>query len=225
MPYHRAIDRAREARLGKQRHRHHRLRHRSGLRRQDVAHRACASTTSRSSRRSRKSSKRNIRDKNLYLKAVLKAKPIDGAEIVEQMRKVRTRLTALSRATLRSSSHDAIAAGKRILFEGAHGVMLDIDHGTYPFVTSSNCGASAVFGGAGIAPGRLDAVLGISKAYTTRVGGGPFPSEIKGKLGDALRDRGRRIRQRDRPAAAHRMVRRGARAPCDRGSTACGAWR
>ena len=61
--------------------------------------------------------------------------------------------------------------------------MLDIDHGTYPFVTSSNCVASAVFGGAGIGPGRLDAVLGISKAYTTRVGGGPFPSEIKGKLG------------------------------------------
>jgi adenylosuccinate synthase len=85
---------------------------------------------------------------------------------------------------------EAIAAGKRILFEGAHGVMLDIDHGTYPYVTSSNCGASAVAGGAGVAPGRLDAVLGITKAYTTRVGGGPFPSEIKGKLGDALRIEG-----------------------------------
>jgi adenylosuccinate synthase len=85
---------------------------------------------------------------------------------------------------------DAIAAGKRVLFEGAHGVMLDIDHGTYPYVTSSNCGASAVFGGAGVAPGKLDGVLGISKAYTTRVGGGPFPSEIKGKLGDALRIEG-----------------------------------
>jgi adenylosuccinate synthase len=68
--------------------------------------------------------------------------------------------------------------------------MLDIDHGTYPFVTSSNCGASAVFGGAGVAPGRLDGVLGISKAYTTRVGGGPFPSEISGKLADALREEG-----------------------------------
>jgi len=69
-------------------------------------------------------------------------------------------------------------------------VMLDIDHGTYPFVTSSNCGASAVFGGAGVAPGRLDAVLGISKAYTTRVGAGPFPSEISGRLADALREEG-----------------------------------
>jgi len=86
--------------------------------------------------------------------------------------------------------HEAIAAGRRVLFEGAHGVMLDIDHGTYPYVTSSNCGASAVFGGGGIAPGELDAVLGISKAYTTRVGAGPFPTEIKGKLADALRAEG-----------------------------------
>src|SRR5258708_27090942 len=85
---------------------------------------------------------------------------------------------------------DAIAAGKSVLFEGAHGVMLDIDHGTYPYVTSSNCGARAVVGGAGVAPGKLDCVLGIAKAYTTRVGGGPFPSEIKGKLGDALRSEG-----------------------------------
>jgi adenylosuccinate synthase len=68
--------------------------------------------------------------------------------------------------------------------------MLDIDHGTFPFVTSSICGAIAVFGGAGIAPGKLDAVLGISKAYTTRVGAGPFPSEISGRLAAALREEG-----------------------------------
>ena len=85
---------------------------------------------------------------------------------------------------------EAIKAGKSILFEGAHGMMLDIDHGTYPYVTSSNCGASTIFSGAGIGPGKLEAVLGISKAYTTRVGGGPFPTEITGKLGDALRDEG-----------------------------------
>jgi adenylosuccinate synthase len=85
---------------------------------------------------------------------------------------------------------EAIGAGKRVLFEGAHGTMLDIDHGTYPFVTSSNCIASAVFSGAPLAPGRLNAVLGISKAYTTRVGAGPFPSEIKGRLANRLRTEG-----------------------------------
>ena len=85
---------------------------------------------------------------------------------------------------------EAIDAGKRVLFEGAHGTMLDIDHGTYPFVTSSNCIASAVFAGAPLAPGSLDAVLGISKAYTTRVGAGPFPTEIKGELANRLRAEG-----------------------------------
>src|SRR5271163_2401928 len=68
--------------------------------------------------------------------------------------------------------------------------MLDIDYGTYPFVTSSNCIASAVYAGGGVPPGQLDAVLGISKAYTTRVGAGPFPTEIHGSLGDALREEG-----------------------------------
>jgi adenylosuccinate synthase len=110
-------------------------------------------------------------------------------ETVAAVTKVRTRLRGYLCDTA-DFLHMAIGAGKRILFEGAHGVMLDIDHGTYPFVTSSNCGASAVFGGAGLAPGGLDAVLGISKAYTTRVGGGPFPSEISGKLADALREEG-----------------------------------
>jgi adenylosuccinate synthase len=132
---------------------------------------------------------RNLRDKNLYLKAVLKAQPVKGPELIEQMRKARGRLQRYLCDTSVLLA-EAISAGKRILFEGAHGVMLDIDHGTYPFVTSSNCGASAVAGGAGVAPGQLDAVLGITKAYTTRVGGGPFPSEIKGKLGDALRIEG-----------------------------------
>ena len=68
--------------------------------------------------------------------------------------------------------------------------MLDIDHGTYPFVTSSNCVASAAFSGTGLGPGTLDGVLGISKAYTTRVGSGPFPTEIKGRLADSLREEG-----------------------------------
>ncbi|MEM7223895.1 MAG: adenylosuccinate synthase [Pseudomonadota bacterium] len=82
-------------------------------------------------------------------------------------------------------------AGKRILFEGAQGTMLDIDHGTYPFVTSSNTVAGHAAAGAGMAPGALDYVLGITKAYTTRVGAGPFPTELTDAVGQALGERGR----------------------------------
>jgi adenylosuccinate synthase len=80
--------------------------------------------------------------------------------------------------------------GRRILFEGAQGALLDIDHGTYPFVTSSNTVAGQAAAGAGIGPGALDYVLGITKAYTTRVGEGPFPTELKDAVGDFLGERG-----------------------------------
>jgi adenylosuccinate synthase len=80
--------------------------------------------------------------------------------------------------------------GRNVLFEGAQGTFLDIDHGTYPYVTSSNCVAGAACAGAGIGPTRIDRVLGITKAYTTRVGGGPFPSEETGSLGERLREAG-----------------------------------
>jgi adenylosuccinate synthase len=73
---------------------------------------------------------------------------------------------------------NAHLAGQNLLFEGAQGTLLDIDHGTYPFVTSSNCVAGNAAAGAGIGPGLLHYVLGITKAYTTRVGGGPFPTEL-----------------------------------------------
>jgi adenylosuccinate synthase len=188
MPYHRAIDRAREAGLG---------RHaigttgfgigpayedkmaRVGLRFDEMDN--LASFTEKL--------ERNIAEKNAYLKNILKTKPLNAREIVDSVSKARRRL----RPYLCDTSaflHGAIGDAKRILFEGAHGVMLDIDHGTYPFVTSSNCGASAVFGGAGVPPGSLEAVLGITKTYATRVGGGPFPSEISGRLADALREEG-----------------------------------
>jgi len=81
----------------------------------------------------------------------------------------------------------ALREGKNVLFEGAQGTFLDIDHGTYPYVTSSNCVAGHACTGAGVGPTRIDRVLGITKAYTTRVGGGPFPSEEKGALGEKLR--------------------------------------
>jgi adenylosuccinate synthase len=82
-------------------------------------------------------------------------------------------------------------SGRRILFEGAQGVLLDVDHGTYPFVTSSNTVAAAAATGSGMGPGAIDYVLGIVKAYTTRVGGGPFPTELNDEIGQLLGDRGR----------------------------------
>ena len=87
----------------------------------------------------------------------------------------------------------ALRAGKNILFEGAQGTFLDIDHGTYPFVTSSNCVAGAVCTGSGVGPTKIDRVIGITKAYTTRVGGGPFPTELEGELGELLRKKGAEI--------------------------------
>ncbi|WP_292897892.1 MULTISPECIES: adenylosuccinate synthase [unclassified Nitratireductor] len=85
---------------------------------------------------------------------------------------------------------DARRAGQRILFEGAQGTMLDIDHGTYPFVTSSNTIAGQAATGSGLGPGSIDYVLGITKAYTTRVGEGPFPTEQKNEVGEFLGTRG-----------------------------------
>jgi len=83
-----------------------------------------------------------------------------------------------------------IKSGDLVLFEGAQGALLDIDHGTYPFVTSSNTTVGGIFTGLGIPPGHIHRVIGISKAYTTRVGGGPFPTELEGEEGQRLRDRG-----------------------------------
>ena len=86
---------------------------------------------------------------------------------------------------------EARRAGRRILFEGAQAVMLDVDHGTYPFVTSSNTVAGNAAAGAGIGPGAVGTVLGIAKAYTTRVGSGPFPTELHDEIGKRLGERGR----------------------------------
>jgi adenylosuccinate synthase len=86
--------------------------------------------------------------------------------------------------------YEANRAGRNLLFEGAQGSLLDIDHGTYPFVTSSNCVAGAAAAGAGIGPMHLHYVLGITKAYSTRVGSGPFPTELSDNVGELLRQRG-----------------------------------
>ncbi len=82
--------------------------------------------------------------------------------------------------------NDALDQGKNVLFEGAQGTMLDIDHGTYPFVTSSNCVAGAICTGVGVGPKRVDKIMGVLKAYTTRVGAGPFPTELQDAIGELL---------------------------------------
>ena len=84
----------------------------------------------------------------------------------------------------------AYKAGKRILFEGAHAVLLDVDHGTYPYVTSSSCSALGLYTGAGAPPQICRNFIGIMKAYTTRVGGGPFPTEQDNEIGNYIRERG-----------------------------------
>jgi adenylosuccinate synthase len=86
--------------------------------------------------------------------------------------------------------NQSIDAGKNVLFEGAQGTLLDIDHGTYPYVTASNATAGGACTGTGVGPTRIDGVIGISKAYTTRVGEGPFPTELSDSIGERLRQRG-----------------------------------
>src|SRR6186713_1707037 len=86
--------------------------------------------------------------------------------------------------------HRELVAGKRVMFEGAQGTLLDIDHGTYPYVTSSNSTAGGAATGLGVGPGTIGNVLGVAKAYTTRVGGGPLPTELFGEMGERLRETG-----------------------------------
>jgi adenylosuccinate synthase len=86
--------------------------------------------------------------------------------------------------------NESIDEGRRVLFEGAQGVMLDIDQGTYPFVTSSNPSAGGVCIGSGVGPSKINTVIGVAKSYTTRVGDGPFPTELKNEIGDWIREKG-----------------------------------
>ncbi|MGH9631693.1 MAG: adenylosuccinate synthase, partial [Bryobacteraceae bacterium] len=114
---------------------------------------------------------------------------IDFGAIREQYEQFATQLRPLVCDTARLLN-SAIAAGKNILFEGAQGTMLDIDHGTYPFVTSSSAAAGGACTGTGVPPTKIDGILGVSKAYITRVGAGPFPSEENGPAGEQIRKTG-----------------------------------
>jgi len=111
------------------------------------------------------------------------------AEVVADLRAVWVRLQPLV-ADVSLYVNQAMAAGKRVMFEGAQGTMLDIDHGTYPFVTSSNGTAGGACTGVGVGPRAVHAVLGVTKAYTTRVGEGPLPTELLDATGERLRESG-----------------------------------
>jgi len=126
---------------------------------------------------------------NFVLQYYLKAQPVDFQRTHDDTLGFAARLAPMV-ADVSSELYRAAAAGKQLLFEGAQGSLLDIDHGTYPFVTSSSCVAGAAAGGAGVGPQMLHYVLGIAKAYSTRVGSGPFPTELEDATGERLRQNG-----------------------------------
>ncbi|WP_270166986.1 adenylosuccinate synthase [Paenibacillus sp. SYP-B4298] len=130
-----------------------------------------------------------VEQKNQVIEQVYGGEPVDAEAIIQEYlgyaEKLRPYVTDTSVVL-----NDAIDEGKHILFEGAQGVMLDIDQGTYPFVTSSNPTAGGVCIGSGVGPSKIQQVIGVAKAYTTRVGDGPFPTELHDAIGDQIRETG-----------------------------------
>ena len=132
----------------------------------------------------------NLREKNFYLTKFLDAEPLEADPILEKY----IQLAEILKPYITDVSIEldqALKAGGNILFEGAQGTHLDIDHGTYPFVTSSNPVAGSACAGAGIGPTHLHHILGIVKAYTTRVGAGPFATELEDEAGNYIQERGK----------------------------------
>jgi adenylosuccinate synthase len=128
-------------------------------------------------------------ERNKVFKVLYDAPPVEWKPVFEQYRDFGRRMKPF----VDDTSYlllQAIKAGRKILFEGAHAVLLDIDHGTFPYVTSSNCSALGLYTGAGVPPQSVRNFVGIMKAYTTRVGGGPFPTEQDNDIGNYIRERG-----------------------------------
>ena len=120
---------------------------------------------------------------------LVEGEPLDWRTVYDRLLESWPRLRPLVSDVSKKLADEA-HAGRRIMFEGAQGTMLDVDHGTYPFVSSSNGTVGGVCAGLGVAPQLIGGVLGIAKAYTTRVGSGPFPTELSGAFGDTLRESG-----------------------------------
>ncbi|WP_430789593.1 adenylosuccinate synthase [Virgibacillus flavescens] len=132
----------------------------------------------------------NVKEKNRLFEKVYEVDPVSVDEIVDEYYEYGQQLAKYVVDTS-VVLNEALDTGRRVLFEGAQGVMLDIDQGTYPFVTSSNPIAGGVTIGSGVGPTKINHVVGVSKAYTTRVGDGPFPTELHDATGDQIREVGR----------------------------------
>ncbi|MFN2590874.1 MAG: adenylosuccinate synthase [Actinomycetota bacterium] len=130
-----------------------------------------------------------IKEKNQVLSRVYNRLPLDPAQIADEYLAIGERL-APHLADTSALLYQALREGKRVLLEGAQGTLLDLDHGTYPFVTSSNPIAGGALAGSGLGPKEIDRVIGVTKAYVTRVGSGPFPTEDTGAAGAEMRERG-----------------------------------
>ena len=130
-----------------------------------------------------------LKEKNELLQTIYGVEPLNAETVIQEYlaygRRLAPHVVDCTRAI-----HEAAKARKNILFEGAQGTLLDLDHGTYPYVTSSNPVSGGPCIGAGVGPTLIDRVIGVAKAYTTRVGEGPFPTELSGRLNDQLTERG-----------------------------------
>jgi len=130
-----------------------------------------------------------VREKNMIAHALFNSEPVDADRMYTEYAQAAEQIAPFVCDTA-MLLNQALRQGESILFEGAQGTMLDIDHGTYPFVTSSSATSGGAVIGTGVAPNAIDSVIGITKAYCTRVGEGPFPTEDKGETGDNIRKRG-----------------------------------
>ncbi|MGQ9499199.1 MAG: adenylosuccinate synthase [Dissulfurimicrobium sp.] len=189
MPYHQALDHAREAAKSQGKKIgttgrgigpcYEDKSSRCGIRMADLMDRALF----------RSKLEENLKEKNFILTKFLNASPLDAETIYKEYMGYAERLADFI-DNVSVIIDQARKAGKNLLFEGAQGTQLDIDHGTYPFVTSSNTVAGGACTGAGIGPSKIDAVVGVCKAYTTRVGAGPFPTELNDDIGLRLQEKG-----------------------------------
>jgi adenylosuccinate synthase len=132
----------------------------------------------------------SLKEKNFLLKEYYKAEPIDADALFERLCELSEELAPYRCKDASNLIHRALKSGKKVLFEGAQGTMLDLLHGTYPFVTSSSTLAGSACVGSGIGPNTVQKIIGITKAYTTRVGSGPFPTELDGPMGERIRKEG-----------------------------------